>query len=81
MDHKTWLRHYDEGVPHTLRPYPECTLLDIVSDTARQRPDHPALLFEGASISYSELDRLSDALATALVETGIRKGDRVALFL
>ncbi len=27
------------GVPHTLQPYPERTLLDAVSDAARQRPD------------------------------------------
>ncbi len=81
MSKETWFKHYDEGVPHTLRPYPECTLLDIVSDTVRQRPDHPALLFEGASISSYELDRFSNALAAALAEAGIRKGDRVALLL
>ena len=81
MSKKTWLKHYDEGVPHTLRPYPECTLLDIVSDTVRQRPNYPAMFFKGASISYSELDKISNALASALVETGIRKGDRVALLL
>jgi long-chain acyl-CoA synthetase len=76
-----WLRQYDEGVPHTLRPYPERTLLDVVSDTARQRPDHPALLFKGAHLSYVELERLSDAFAAALVAQGVQKGDRVALLL
>jgi long-chain acyl-CoA synthetase len=81
MSKKIWLKHYDEGVPHSLRPYPECTLLDIISDTVQQRPDHQAMFFKGASISYSELDKVSNALAAALVETGIRKGDRVALLL
>jgi long-chain acyl-CoA synthetase len=75
------LEHYDEGVAHTLRPYPERTLLDVVSQTACQRPDHPALLFKGARLSYGDLDRLSDALAAALVARGIQKGDRVALLL
>jgi long-chain acyl-CoA synthetase len=37
---KDWLKHYDDGVPHTLEPYPEQTLLDMVSDAARQRPEH-----------------------------------------
>jgi long-chain acyl-CoA synthetase len=50
-----WLEHYDEGVPHSLRPYPDRTLLDVVSETARQRPDHPASLFRGASLSYGQL--------------------------
>jgi long-chain acyl-CoA synthetase len=78
---KVWLTHYDEGVPHTLEPFPECTLLDLVQDAARERPDHPALLFKGASLSYGELDRLSDAFAAALVAQGVEKGDRVALLL
>jgi long-chain acyl-CoA synthetase len=76
-----WLQHYDDGVPHTLEPYPEQTLLDMVSDAARQRPDHPALLFKGAQISYGELERQSDVLAAALVAQGVEKGDRVALLL
>ena len=39
MDHKPWLNQYDAGVPHTLQPYPAGTLLDVVSETARRRPD------------------------------------------
>jgi long-chain acyl-CoA synthetase len=76
-----WLQHYDEGVPHTLRPYPDHTLLDVLSDSARQRPGHPALLFKGARLSYSELEELADAFGAALAALGIQKGDRVALFL
>jgi long-chain acyl-CoA synthetase len=81
MERKRWFEHYDEGVPHTLRPYPERTLVDVVRESARQRPDHPALLFQGARLSYAELDRLSDAFAAALAARGIEKGDRVALLL
>ena len=78
---KDWLKHYDAGVPHTLEPYPEQTLLDAVAEAARQRPEHPALLFKGAQMSYGELERLSDVLAAALVAQGVQKGDRVALLL
>jgi len=81
METRPWLEHYDEGVPHTLQPYPERTLLDVVSDTARQRPDHPALLFQGTRLSYGEVEQLSDAFAAALVAQGVKKGDRVALLL
>ncbi len=81
MEIRVWLKHYDQGMPHTLQPYPERTLLDVVSDTARQRPDHPALLFKGARLSYGELERLSDAFAAALVSLGVKKGERVALLL
>ena len=81
METRPWLKHYDDGVPHTLQPYPRRTLLEVVSDTARQRPHHPALLFKGARLSYAELERLSDAFAAALAAHGVQKGDRVALLL
>src|SRR4030043_1017103 len=76
-----WLKNYDEGVPYSLEPYPEQTLLDIVSDTVRQRPDHTVIIFKGKRLSYFELEKLSDAFANALVAVGVKKGDRVALLL
>jgi len=76
-----WLGHYDPGVPATLAPYPARTLLDYVTDSATNRPDHPALLFKGSAISYATLERLSDACAAAFAALGIRRGDRVALLL
>lgn len=81
MDHKPWLKCYDEGVPYSLEPYPEITLLDVVHDAALDRPRHPALFFKGAQISYGQLDRLSDAFGAALVKMGVQKGDRVALMM
>jgi long-chain acyl-CoA synthetase len=81
MESKRWLQHYDDGVPHSLLPYPQKTLLDVVSETARERPDQPALLFKGAMMPYGELERLSDHFASALVQLGVKKGDRVALLL
>jgi long-chain acyl-CoA synthetase len=81
MDAKPWLTHYDQGIPHSLQPYPDKTLVDLVIETARQRPDHPALIFKGARLSYRELDRLTDAFAAALTTLGVQKGDRVALVM
>jgi long-chain acyl-CoA synthetase len=81
MDNKPWLKNYDKGVPATLQPYLNRTLIDVVRETAGLRPNHPALLFKGAKMSYSELDRLSDALAQALIAQGIKKGDRVAVVM
>jgi long-chain acyl-CoA synthetase len=76
-----WFKNYDEGVPYSLKPYPGQTLLDIVKDTAIQRPNHTALLFKGRRLSYSELEKLSDAFANALGTLGVKKGDRIALLL
>jgi long-chain acyl-CoA synthetase len=76
-----WLAHYDPGVPATLAPYPNRTLVDYVADAARTAPGSPSLLFKGATITYGELDRLSDACASAFAALGVRRGDRVGLLL
>ena len=76
-----WLAHYDPGVPATLEPYPDRTLLDCIADAARTAPHSPALLFKGAKVTYGELDRLSDACAAAFAALGVGRGDRVGLML
>ncbi|HJU00236.1 MAG TPA: long-chain fatty acid--CoA ligase [Actinomycetes bacterium] len=76
-----WLDHYDAGIPETLAPYPDRTLLDDLAEAVAQRPDAPAVLFKGRTISHGELDRASDAFAAALVDLGVAKGDRVAVLL
>jgi long-chain acyl-CoA synthetase len=76
-----WFSHYDAGVPRTLSPYPRRTLLDYVTEFAREYPDAPAFLFKGASMTFAELERASDAFASALSALGVARGDRVALLL
>lgn len=76
-----WLDHYDAGVPRTLAPYPSRTLVDYLADNARERPDRPAILFKGATLTWRALERLSDACASAFGDLGIQGGDRIALLL
>lgn len=78
---QAWHDHYDEGVLHSLRPYPARTLVDIVGKTAREIPENPALFFKGATVSFAELERQSEAFGTALIEVGVKKGDRIALLM
>lgn len=44
-------------------------------------PNKTALIFEGKSYTYKELDKLANRIANGLRELGILRGDRVALFL
>lgn len=76
-----WFRHYDPGVPRTLEPYPETTLVAELRAAAREQPRRDLLRFKGAGLSYSEVDRRSDELAAGLHELGLRRGDRLALLL
>jgi long-chain acyl-CoA synthetase len=81
MEAAPWLGHYDAGIPQTLGPYPERTLLDDLAEAVAERPGAPALLFKGRAVSHGELDRRSDAFAAALTALGVARGDRVALLL
>ena len=78
---RPWLAHYDAGVPATLAPYPERTLLDYLSEAAREYAERTALLFKGTRITYAQLERESDAFAAALAANGVQRGDRVAVCL
>ena len=78
---RPWLDHYDPDVPRSLEPYPSRTLVDYLTEIARASPGKPALLFKGATMTYGELDRLSDVCAAAFAALGIKSGDRVGLLL
>ena len=56
-------------------------LAESLQRHAREAPDHPAIRFEGRSVSYGELDARAARLAHALHAHGVAAGDRVALFL
>jgi long-chain acyl-CoA synthetase len=52
-----------------------------VEDASKLFPDHPAIIFEEISLTYSELNRRANEVANALKTKQIDRGDRVALYL
>ncbi len=80
MDQKPWLKNYDDGVPHTIN-YPDIPLFHLLEESARNYPDSTCTIFKGARISYREMDALSDRLAAGLAGIGVKKGDRVGVYM
>jgi long-chain acyl-CoA synthetase len=80
MDSHPWLEHYDPTVPAHL-DYPEIPLFRHLQESAEAHPDKACTLFKGGSISYAEMDRLTDELAAALVDLGVVKGQPVGIFM
>src|SRR5437879_12775530 len=67
--------------PTTAFTYREITLQDRLREVAREVGDKPALLIGDRSVSFREIDRLSEQLAVALAKRGVRPGDRVTIFM
>ena len=80
MIKKPWLKHYDDGVPTTIE-YPPIPTFVLLEQTAEKYPNHPCTIFKGAIITYKEMNDITDRLAAGLYNLGIRKGDRVGLFI
>ncbi len=50
-------------------------------ESSQKYPDHPAVIFKGVKITYTELDSTSNQLARALKARGVKRGDRVGFCL
>jgi long-chain acyl-CoA synthetase len=75
---EAWAKHVIEMGDEPPEPRP---LFDLVSATAARGPKKTCVRFQGASMTYAQVDDLSSRFATALVSLGVRKGDRVAIFM
>lgn len=80
MDAHPWLAHYDKGVPQKIE-YPPVPIFHFLEESARKYPDQPCTIFKGAAISFREMDAITDKLAAALAGLGVKKGDRVGIFI
>jgi len=76
------LKSWPPGVP-TEAQYPlgKVPLAEYLKMRAQEHPDKPAIIFYGRTITYRELDEASNCLANYLLQQGVKKGDRIALFL
>jgi long-chain acyl-CoA synthetase len=80
MDERPWLKQYDKGVPTTI-DYPAVPLFFFLEDAAKKHPETPCTIFHGARVTYKEMNEITDRLAAGLVELGVKKGDRVGIFM
>jgi long-chain acyl-CoA synthetase len=80
MEERPWVNHYDAGVPKQIG-YPDIPLYKFLEDAAKRYPERPAIVFKGTTISYAELDELSDRFAAGLSNLGVKKGDPVGIFM
>ncbi len=54
-------------------------LQHLLTDSAARAPERPAVAAGERSLTYAELDRLSNQVARALLAQGVAPGDRVGI--
>lgn len=77
---KPWVKFYDPGMPPTI-DIPSKSLAQLFDEATEKYAGKTALIFYGKKISYATLREHTDRLATALSELGLKRGDKVALYL
>jgi long-chain acyl-CoA synthetase len=81
---RPWLKSYKLGpykLKETLKPIPKVPLSKILDDASTKYPGHTAVKFKGRDTKYRELKTLVDKLSSALADFGVKRGDRVCIFL
>ncbi|MDI6822821.1 MAG: AMP-binding protein [Bacillota bacterium] len=77
---RPWVAHYARGVPETLA-IPTVGVPHLFEESARKYAQQVAVNFYGTRIRYSDLRDQVYRFAAALAALGVRKGDRVGLYL
>jgi long-chain acyl-CoA synthetase len=77
---RVWHKAYPPGVPKDV-VIENITLPEVLTRTADRYPDNVALFYMGTAITYSELERLVNRFASALLDLGIKEGTKVAMLL
>ena len=71
---------WPEGVSAEITDY-EKPLFSVLDDSAREFPDNVYTIFSDATRTFAQVKDTADRIADFLSSRGIKKGDRVAIFL
>jgi long-chain acyl-CoA synthetase len=61
--------------------YPVHPYDELLTRTAQRFPENTALVFKDISLTYRELEALTNSFAHALLQLGIKQGDRVCILM
>lgn len=80
MKNTAHFQFWPKRVPYDLL-FPRVPLFEFLETSARRYPDHPAIIYYGRRIAYRELQDEVERTASTLAGMGVKKGDRVALYM
>ena len=79
---KVWLKSYPSGVPEEVDLDAYSSVTDVFEQAIADYGDSPCFTNMGSTLSYNEMDRHTDQLASYLQALpGLSKGDRIAVMM
>lgn len=75
---RPWLKYYSDKASES--KIPSCTVYENIYQINKDHPNNIALEFFGKSITYGKMFEEIDRVATAFINYGITKNDKVILF-
>lgn len=76
---KPWLKFYEEeNVPESI-DYPDCSMVDMIMQSAEKWPDNVAYSYYGHKVTYKNFVKKIEKTARALKNYGVKEGDRVTI--
>lgn len=77
---KIWLNSYEKGVKNSI-DYQDTLIPQYLEESAKTFPEKTALIFQGFTMTFKELDEMVARFSAALKGFGVKKGDSVAILL
>src|SRR5512145_693430 len=77
---KPWVKSYDYNVPHTIQ-YPRIPVPSLVHLAAATFPHKAATNMYGSTLTFRQIRSQMLRMANALIQFGVKKGDRVGIAL
>jgi long-chain acyl-CoA synthetase len=77
---RPWIANYSKDTPPTI-PIPRQPMHSFLESAASWRPNQRAIIFYGTTMNYKTLNEKVNQFAYALMEQGIKIGDRVMIVL
>jgi long-chain acyl-CoA synthetase len=79
---KIWMKHWQPGISRELAfENGKLPIHEYLRLRAREMPEKTAIVFYGREISYRELNEASDRFAGYLLGQGVKKSDRIGIFM
>ena len=76
---RPWLEFYEEeNIPSSIE-YPDCSMVDMVIQSAEKWPDNVAYTYYGHKVTYKNFVKKIEKAARALKNYGVKEGDRVTI--